>query len=281
KIANASAAKGDLAMWLRIIAMGPGALIQNVLDILIVAYLFYRILLAIRGTRAFQLMKGIVVVALGTELSAVFGLQALHVVLETALVGLLVAIPVVFQPELRSGLERLGRARFLEGLIGREDGEPNAALAVEAVVQAALRLSRQRVGALMVLEGQTGLTDVAAAGTWLGAKVSWQILCNIFAPNTPLHDGAVIVRRDRVLAAACFLPLAATSMVASDLGTRHRAAIGASEVSDATVVVVSEETGAISVAKGGELTRYVDERRLRKLVESHLSRQMAVGDHRG
>ncbi len=268
-------------MWLRIVAMGPAALIQNALDIAIVAYLFYRILLAIRGTRAFQLMKGIVLVAMGTELSALLGLQALHVVLETALLALLVAIPVVFQPELRSGLERLGRARFLEGLIGREEDEPNLGTAVEAVVQAAMRLSRQKVGALIVLEGQTGLSDVAAAGTWLGARVSWQILCNIFAPNTPLHDGAAIIRRDRVLAAACFLPLAATSVVPSDLGTRHRAAIGASEVSDAAVVVVSEQTGAVSVAKGGQLIRYLDERRLRRMVEDQLLRRPGAGEHRG
>ncbi len=268
-------------MWLRVLAMSPLTLAQNALDILIVAYLFYRILLAIRGTRAFQLMKGIVVVAVGTELSALVGLEALHVVLETALVGLLVAIPVVFQPELRSALERLGRARFLDGLVGRDDGQPNMTAAVEGVVQASLRLSRQRIGALIVLEGQTGLADLAAAGTWLGARVSWQLLCNIFAPNTPLHDGAVIVRRDRVLAAACFLPLAATSLVPSDLGTRHRAAIGVSEVSDATVIVVSEETGAISVASGGRLVRYLDERRLRSLLESHLAQRWQGGGARG
>lgn len=268
-------------MWLRILAMSPGALIQNAIDILIVAYLFYRILLAIRGTRAFQLMKGIVVVAAATELSALVGLQALHVVLETALVGLLVAIPVVFQPELRSALERLGRARFLDGLVSRDDGQVNVGAAVEAVVQASLRLARQRTGALLVVEGQTGLSDLAAGGTWLGAKVSWQLLCNIFAANTPLHDGAVILRRDRVLAAACFLPLAATSLVPNDLGTRHRAAIGISEVSDATVVVVSEETGAISVAKDGRLTRYLDERRLRAVVEAQLIQQREGGGGRG
>lgn len=256
-------------MGLRLAAMSPLELIQSGVDVLIVAYLFYRILVLIRNTRAFQLVKGIVVLFMATEASDLLGLSTLHTVLQAAQVGLLVAIPVVFQPELRGALERLGRTRILGTILPESEvGDGNRQMTVEAVVRAAMRFSRERTGALMVVERQTGLADIASSGIPLEARVSWQILVNIFTPNTPLHDGAVIIRQGRVLAAGCFLPLAATSVIAHDLGTRHRAAVGVSEVSDALAVVISEETGVVSLAIDGHLIRHLDEGRLRTILLS-------------
>lgn len=271
-------------MGLRIAAMSPLELVQNAIDILIVAYLFYRILLLIRNTRAFQLVKGIVVLFLATEMSSFLGLNALHDVLQTAQVGLLVAIPVVFQPELRGALERIGRARILPTRLAREQNgqERSRNQVVDAICRAALRLSRDRVGALIVLERQTGLSDIVESGIALDAVISWQVLINIFTPNTPLHDGAVIVRGQRILAAGCFLPLSAQTVMSTDFGTRHRAAVGVSEVSDAMAVIVSEETGVISLAVEGRLIRHLDEKRLRSvLLGDDAERTAAGGPGRG
>jgi len=256
---------------LRIAAMTPWQLILNGFDVLIVTALFYGILILIRHTRAFQLVKGIVVLLAATAISGLIGLSTLHTVLQTAQVALLVAIPIVFQPELRSALERLGRARILSDIARPRSPstlEKTRTLVADAVARAVLRLSRERVGALIVLERRTGLADLVASGIPLGADVSWQILVNIFTPNTPLHDGAAILRGERVLAAGCFLPLSAQTQTASDYGTRHRAALGVSEISDALAIVVSEETGVISIALEGRLVRRLDEKRLRAVLET-------------
>lgn len=257
-----------MGVGLRIQAMSPGALILNALDILIVGVLFYEILLLIRHTRAFQLVKGIVVLFVATALSSILGLNALHDVLQTAQVGLLVAIPVVFQPELRAALERIGRARILTGLLQRDhtDDEKGRKAVAEAVVQATLRLARQGTGALIVLERRVGVRDIVETGVPMDALVSWQVLANVFTPNTPLHDGAAVIRGERIVAAGCFLPLSTQLSVGSEYGTRHRAAVGVSEVSDAITVVVSEETGVVSVAVEGRLLRHLDEARLMELL---------------
>ena len=257
-----------MGVGLRVEAMPPGMLMLNALDVLIVAVLFYEVLLLIRNTRAFQLVKGIVVLFLATGLSSLMGLGALHDVLQTVQVGLLIAIPVVFQPELRSALERLGRARILTGLLSRDRGEADkeGQIMVEAVVEATLRLARQGIGALIVLERQVGLQDIIETGVPLDALVSWQVLTNVFTPNTPLHDGAAVIRGNRIVAAGCFLPLSTQISVGTEYGTRHRAALGLSEVSDAVTVVVSEETGVVSLAAGGKLHRHLNASRLRDMV---------------
>lgn len=248
-------------MWLRLETLTPWQLIQTVADIAIVAYLFYRILLLIRNTRAFQLVKGVVALLVATQASQILGLNTLHVVLQTFQVALLVALPVVFQPELRRALEQLGRTRLLPAPSGRlpEESEP-----VEEIVRATLRLARDRVGALIAIEQGTGLQDVVETGIPIDARLSWELIVNIFTPNSPLHDGAIVVREDRIVAAGCFLPLASATLLPSELGTRHRAAVGLSEETDALVIVVSEETGVISLALEGHLIRHLDEAKLRE-----------------
>jgi diadenylate cyclase len=249
-------------MWLRLELMTPLELIQTAVDILIVAYLFYRILLLIRNTRAFQLVKGVVALLVATQASQLLGLSTLHVVLQTFQVALLVALPVVFQPELRRALEQLGRTRLLPAA---SLGAPRAGDdTLDEVVRATVRLARDRVGALIALEQGTGLQDVVETGIPVDARLSWELIVNIFTPNSPLHDGAIVVRQDRILAAGCFLPLASATLLPPELGTRHRAAVGLSEETDAVIIVVSEETGVISLAQEGRLLRHLDESTLRQ-----------------
>jgi len=237
----------------------------SVLDILVVALIFYFLLRLIQGTQAVQLLRGILLVVAGAILvTNVLKLTAFNWLIRNSLPALLIAIPVIFQPELRRALERLGRAGFLFGPPAREE-ELRAAL--EEICNAVRRLSEQRYGALIVLERETGLQKYVDTGVRLDALVSKELLLSIFYPYTVLHDGAVIVRGNRVVAAACVLPLA-EGMVDRRLGTRHRAAVGITEESDALVLVVSEETGIISLAHNGRMIRHLDERRLRHILHS-------------
>lgn len=257
-------------MWLQLQGMGVLDFVRTAVDILIIAYLFYRTLSALRGTRAIQLAKGILLLVVATQLSAMLSLQATHVVLQTVELALLVAIPVVFQPELRRVLEQLGRSPIFGGQRLLHDlTDKSFQTLLDQIVKAARVLSSDHVGALLVLERETGLKDLIETGVLLDARVSWEIIANIFSPRTPLHDGACVLRGDRLVAAACFLPLSdSASRQGSDLGTRHHAALGVSEQTDAVAVVVSEETGAISIAENGRLIRHLDEASLRRLLES-------------
>jgi diadenylate cyclase len=231
-------------------------------DILLVALIFYSILRLFRGTQAISLLRGLLVVAL-VALLAASRLTAFNWLLRNSLPVILVAIPVIFQPELRRALERLGRtAPFLS----RGGRETSAQRVVHEVILAVETLSRERTGALIVLEGETGLEEYLESGQRLDAQVSARLLTTIFFPGTPLHDGAVIVRNDRVVAAACVLPLTARTLPDGTLGTRHRAAVGMTEQCDALVVVVSEETGIISVARNGRIARRLDAQRLRRVL---------------
>lgn len=175
------------------------------------------------------------------------------------------ALLIVFQPELRRALEYIGRSRFFTKSLIELRGESHEKV-VEEIVEAAASLSRQKIGALIVLERQTGLNEVVETGTKLDALVSSDVLINIFIPNTPLHDGAVIIKDDRIKAAACFLPLTDNMNISKELGTRHRAALGISERSDSLSIVVSEETGAISLAENGTISRYLDTKTLRQIL---------------
>lgn len=257
-------------MWLQLQGMGLLDLIRTGVDILITAYLFYRTFLLLRGTRAVQLAKGILLLVVAAQLSAIFSLQATHAVLQTVELALLVAIPVVFQPELRRVLEQLGRSpvfggqRFLHDMTDKSFQN-----LLDQIVKAARVLSSDHVGALLVLERETGLKDLIETGVPVDAQVSWEIIANIFSPRTPLHDGACVLRGNRLVAAACFLPLAdSTNRQGTELGTRHHAALGVSEQTDAVAIVVSEETGTISIAENGRLIRHLDEASLRRLLES-------------
>ncbi len=244
----------------------------DILDILLVALAFYIVFLLIRGTQAVQLLRGIIVLVIGILVSSVLPLPAFKWLMRNSLTPLLVAIPVIFQPELRRGLERLGRAG---GLINRPR-EAVMTLVVTEVARACRRLSEQGHGALIVLERSTGLQDYIETGVPVDARVTADLILTVFFPNTALHDGAIIIREDRIVAAACVLPLSEQMRADRHLGTRHRAAIGITEQTDAIAVVVSEETGMISVAQNGRMVRRLDERRLRSILhEMYRGREAA------
>lgn len=259
--------------------MSPLSWFISLVDVAIVSYGVYRLFLLVRGTRAVQLIKGIIVLLLAVPVSNWLRLSATHMVLKDIQTMLIVALPIVFQPELRRALEQLGQGRFFsQTLQGRffadtllsSHEEVDVTRMIDEVARATDRLSRSRTGALIVLERQTGLGEYIATGTPIDAVVSAALLENIFVPNTPLHDGACIIRGDRVVAAAAFLPLTDSAQPGSELGSRHRAAIGISEQSDAISVAVSEETGWVSVAAEGRLYRRLEDRALREMLTRYL-----------
>ncbi|MDI3328192.1 MAG: diadenylate cyclase CdaA [Alicyclobacillaceae bacterium] len=250
-------------------------IITDVLDILLVTYVLYRMILLIRGTRAVQLLKGIVVILVATGLSSYLHLRAMSWLLDKALTVGLFAIPVVFQPELRRALEQLGRGRLFSWSFPAS-GEREADRWITELTRAVQILAKNRIGALVALERETGLGDYAETGIPVDARVSAELLVNIFIPNTPLHDGAVIIRQGRIAAAGCVLPLSDSQDLAKQLGTRHRAAVGLSEHSDAVAVVVSEETGQISLAVEGTLNRDLDEQALREMLRTLFQPQKGI-----
>ena len=228
--------------------------ITDMIDILIVAVIIYELLLLTRHTRGSALLKGLFLLLAIVLMSNLFGLVSLNWLLTAILQNGAVVLVILFQPELRKALERMGRSRvFLKG--NKKPDHDGKSLIISEIIQTIMDLSRRRVGALIVFEQQTGLQDVVETGTKLNAEISAPLLENIFEPNTPLHDGAVVIRDAEIMAAACILPLAEASGVSRELGTRHRAAVGISENTDAIVLVVSEETGIVSLARDGELTR--------------------------
>ena len=246
----------------------PSLGISDILDILIVAYIIYKIIFWIKETRAWVLFKGILVIF---ALAAVAMLLKLNTILwilsNTISVGIIAAI-VVYQPELRKAQEQLGKGKFFTAFArsSEETDDKAAQRTVDEIVKAAEKMGSVKTGALILIEQKVPLGDFERTGIPVDAIVSSQLLINIFEHNTPLHDGAVIVRRNRVAAATCFLPLTDSNEVSMELGTRHRAAIGASEVSDAYVIVVSEETGAISLARGGVLYRDLSPEQLKNMI---------------
>lgn len=242
----------------------------DLIDILLLTFIIYEILLHIRHTRISQTFKGIAILLFATWLSDVIGMRTIHALLSWIINAGPVLLIVLFQQEIRRVLEELGNNTVLDSAIRSRSSSDTI---IEEVILALERMSRRRVGALIVFEKKTHLNDVVATGTPVDGVVSQPLLENIFEPNTPLHDGAVVVRGDRVAAAACLLRLSDTTGVGRDLGTRHRAGLGVSEVSDATVFIVSEETGIISMAKGGQLVRHLDEASLRKILHDLYDRE--------
>ncbi len=252
-------------------------IVLAVLDVSLVAYVLYRLFILIRGTRAVQLINGIFVLLLANAASRALNLYTLKWLLDQAVITAAVALPVVFQPELRRALETLGRGRFIPTTGISELGVEDVGRMLDQVVKCTEILSRNKTGALVVLERETRLGEIIDSGIKIEGHISWELLTNIFIENTPLHDGAVIVRGNRVMAAACWLPLAEATYLSHDLGTRHRAAVGVTEHSDAISVVVSEETGTISVANSGKLIRDLDEKALRELLTALLAPRPAPG----
>lgn len=239
--------------------------IRDVIDIVIVAAVIYKLFTLIKETRAEQLTKGIVMLLILTKLTEWAELFTINWILDNAMTVGTLAILIVFQPELRRGLEYIGRSSFFTKSFLEIRGESLTKI-VEELVDAVASLSRQKIGALIVIERQTGLNEVAETGTLINGSVTSDLLINIFIPNTPLHDGAVIVKDDKIKAAGCFLPLTDNAGLSKELGTRHRAALGISERSDSLAIVVSEETGGISIAESGSIARYLDIKTLRQIL---------------
>lgn len=238
--------------------------VSSVMDILAVSYIFYKAYMLIRETRAEQLLKGIMFIILLIPVSSFFNLTMLNWILtKTLTIGVLSFI-IIFQPEIRRALEHLGRTAFNDRHI-LEDDETMEKV-VSEIVNSTENLSKSKTGALIIIEQLTGLGDIINTGTQLDAVVSSALLENIFVVNTPLHDGATIIRNNRIVSAGCFLPLTSNNDINKKLGTRHRAAIGISENSDALIIAVSEETGTISLAVNGVLTRNYNKERLKDIL---------------
>jgi uncharacterized protein (TIGR00159 family) len=235
---------------------------RNVFDILVVALIIYWLLWVAQGTRATQLIRGIVpLLAVVFLVGTTFQLTALNWVLAQTWPVLLISLPVIFQPEIRRALEQLGQTRsWLPQLLPRPD--EMAGRTIDELVKASTQLARHRYGALIVLERETGLQNYVERGVAIDGLLTRQLLINLFYPNSPLHDGAAVVRDGRIVAASVVLPLSDNTAATSQLGTRHRAALGITEQSDAIAVVVSEETGQVSIAENGQLIRNLDAERL-------------------
>ena len=251
--------------WNRIPQIG----VNDIIDILIVAFLFYTLMRLIRSTSAARIARSILLLIVVTGLTEIFKLYTLNWILSKILEIGVIALVIMFQPELRRMLERFG-GKFFTNLISSGTTPTAEQQAIEATVSACAAMSKEKVGALLVFERSSPLEEYFKTGTIIDAKVSDQLLRNLFFKNSPLHDGAVIIRGSRVAAAGCVMPLSENTHLPGDIGTRHRAGIGTSEVSDAVVVIVSEETGTISVAIGGMLKRHLAPQTLGKLLTNEL-----------
>ncbi|MRN57045.1 diadenylate cyclase CdaA [Paenibacillus monticola] len=233
--------------------------IKDIIDILIVSYIIYKVLNMVRGTRAVQLLKGILVLVVIWALSTLLDLYTLKWLMNQMFTFGVLAVFIIFQPELRRGLEQLGRGKFFGRAV--ENDEEIGKLIGE-VIKAVNYLAQRKIGALIVFERATGLNEYTESGIPMRSLVSSELLINIFIPNTPLHDGALIMQGNQIAAAACYLPLSENPFISKELGTRHRAAIGISEVADSVSVIVSEETGQISLAINGQIVRDIKEESL-------------------
>jgi len=238
---------------------------RDIIDIVLMAYIFYRVILIIRGTRAEQLVKGLVVLLVAMVISDQTGLDTLNWTLRQVMTVGLIAIPIVFQPELRRALEQLGRGKIFKSTYWSWSTQDFEQM-LDELTKAIPVLVKKRIGALIVMERSTGLKEWVDTGIPVNGMVTAELLVNIFFPRSPLHDGAVIIRGDQIIAAGCYLPFTEDPGLSKELGTRHRAGIGITEHSDAVAIIISEETGIISVAHDGVLTRYLDEKKLRKML---------------
>jgi diadenylate cyclase len=241
----------------------PDFNVVDIIDILLLSVIIYWLLKLTSKTRAIQVLKGLGVILLAEWVAGFLNLTGTKWILDYVLTAGALVIVIIFQPELRRALASLGRGKFEIISSPATYAQEN----VDNILKAVLSLSKKRVGALIVFERKTGLKDVIESGTHLGADISSELLENLFFTNSPLHDGAVIIREDRIEAAGCFLPLSDNKQIGQELGTRHRAALGISEVSDSVTLIVSEETGVISVAQDGSIIRYLDSKAIKDILE--------------
>lgn len=257
----------------------PSVGIIDILDILIVAYLIYKIIFWIKETRAWVLFKGIIVILVFSLLAMILRLNTILWILSKTISVGIIALLIVFQPELRKALEQLGRSRHFFDFIdlSNEEKDEMSEKVIDEIVKSCEKMGAVKTGALMVIEKEVPLGDLERTGIQIDAVITNQLIINIFEKNTPLHDGAVIIKNNRIAAATCFLPLTDSTDLSMELGTRHRAAIGASEVSDAIVVIVSEETGAISLARGGVLYRNISAETLRNMLIQSIKQKKRRG----
>ena len=262
--------ENNIIRFINIYKQSPAKLISLIIDIALVFLLIYMFLRMVKGTRTWQLVKGIAFLIVGTWLSGILGLNILHYILNAIMNWGVILIIVIFQPEIRRALEQIGTNKITKFFGIEKDIVTKTKEDIYKVVIAATELSKTKTGALIVMERDIKIKDIIATGVEINGDVSPQVLVNIFVPNTPLHDGAVVISDNKIAAAACMLPLASDSDIAKELGTRHRAAIGISKESDAIAVVVSEETGKISVAKDGTLIADVREDVLKKILISNI-----------
>ncbi len=258
----------DYLVWLSI----PKLTLTDILEILILAFLIYHIVNWIKSTRAWMLVKGIIVLCIFSFIAYILNFNViLWIISNTINVGI-IAVIIVFQPELRKALEQLGRKNIVSSFIPfddqKEKNERFSDKTISEIVRATFELSKTKTGALMVVEQNIILNEYERTGIIIDSAMSSQLLINIFEHNTPLHDGAVLIRENRIVAATCYLPLSDNMELSKDLGTRHRAAVGISEVSDSLTIIVSEETGKVSIAIGGVLIRNVDGDYLKNKLQS-------------
>lgn len=253
--------------WQELIDFSPVAAFINIIDVLLVWFVFYKLITIIKGTKAVQLLKGIFVLIIARILTEYFGLDTLLWMMDQVLMFGFLAIIIIFQPELRRALEQVGRGRLFARTMMQEEEERDRL--IEAFVKSVSYMAKRRIGALISIEKETGLSEYIETGTGMDSLITSELLINIFIPNTPLHDGAVIVQRNRIAAAGCYLPLSESPFISKELGTRHRAALGISEVTDAVTIIVSEETGAVSLTANGDIDRNLNmeefEARLRRV----------------
>ena len=249
----------------------PLYIVRTIIDISIVTWVVYKLIMLVKETRAWQLIKGILLLLVATELSKMLGLKTINFMLQNMLSVLAIGAIVLFQPELRRALEKIGRSRFKDIISFDEaNTQIQTTAVIEEIVKACMDLSSKYTGALIVIERDTKIGEIINTGTQLDSNISSELIVNIFVPDTPLHDGAVIIRDNKIKAAACFLPLTDNPNLSKELGTRHRAALGITEVSDSIAVVVSEESGKISFALNGGLTRNLTSDTLRKALNKNL-----------
>ena len=260
-----------VSSWLSLL---PRISLGNLLEIVIISFLVYEILVWIKNTRAWTLLKGLVVILVFVVFAAVLHLTTILWIMENATTIAVTALLVVFQPELRKALEQLGSRNFLAGILSFDDGKEKQSF--NELVRATFEMARVKTGALMVIERGFSLKEIERTGIEINGLVTSQLLINIFEHNTPLHDGAVVIRGNRITAATCYLPLSDSMSISKDLGTRHRAAVGVSEVTDSITIVVSEETGRVTVAEEGILTRVEDADGLRKILSAAKEEQPVV-----
>ncbi|MFJ8063645.1 diadenylate cyclase CdaA [Psychrobacillus sp. NPDC096426] len=245
----------------------PVNVIVNILDVLFVWFVIYKLITLIKGTKAVQLLKGIFVIIIARVVTDFLGMDTLGWLLENVISIGFFAIIVIFQPEIRRALEQIGRGKLFARSSSMQEEEEKNRL-IEAMTKSVSYMAKRRIGALISIERETGLTEYIETGIQLNAHLTSELMINIFIPNTPLHDGAVIVQKNNIVSAACYLPLSESPFISKELGTRHRAAIGLSEVTDAITIVVSEETGAVSLTSNGDLHRNLSMEEF----ENHLKR---------